>query len=196
MKSLDSTEVLIQGASDWMTTGPLPSPTAVLKAATLGRDRLIVCGKSYHMWCLSAPIISALDLHQIILNLWRDYYCNHYLNMVSPPELSASSLTIERVTIKKYLKSCGKIYTFKVRTARKGVSEWTFYILTLWCTQEALWKGGLQTRSWSGFGSPAPLALDRGGSLALCSPSGGIMQWGSSRLKQRKSSETVKNINK
>ena len=47
MKSLDSTEVLIQGASGWMTTGPLPSPTAVLKAATLGRDRLIVCGKSY-----------------------------------------------------------------------------------------------------------------------------------------------------
>ena len=45
-KVLDSTEVLIKGASDWRPTGPLPSPTAVLKAATLGRDRLIVCGKS------------------------------------------------------------------------------------------------------------------------------------------------------
>ena len=41
---LDSTEILTEGASQWIYSGPLPSPRRELRAATIG-NRLLVTGE-------------------------------------------------------------------------------------------------------------------------------------------------------
>ena len=43
-QDLDSTEILTEGASQWIYSGPLPSPRRELRAATIG-NRLLVTGE-------------------------------------------------------------------------------------------------------------------------------------------------------
>ena len=43
-QDLDSTEILTEGASQWIYSGPLPSPRWELRAATIG-NKLLVTGE-------------------------------------------------------------------------------------------------------------------------------------------------------
>ena len=43
-QALDSTEILTEGASHWIYSGPLPSPRRELRAATIG-NKLLVTGE-------------------------------------------------------------------------------------------------------------------------------------------------------
>ena len=50
---LDSTEILTEGASQWIHSGPLPSPRRELRAATMN-NKIIVTGKIFALH-LSIP---------------------------------------------------------------------------------------------------------------------------------------------
>ena len=41
--SSDSTELLVQGATSWISSGPLPSPRQILRAATMD-NKILVTG--------------------------------------------------------------------------------------------------------------------------------------------------------
>ena len=53
-QALDSTEILTEGAPQWIYSGPLPSPRRELRAATIG-NKLLVTGEISFCQYLSVP---------------------------------------------------------------------------------------------------------------------------------------------